>query len=462
MDDFETDHFPADDFEVDFSTLNADDDTASLQSSPGHALFRTPRARRLAVALGVLLVIALIAVSVPSLPGQALGLFASASTPTPVSKGVSSIVLFQPTSGTGWTQSSSGTGEGWNRAGPYDAAAIAFAPSAPATAYTCGQQHPPDGQPVPLMFGLSRDAGQTWQMLSTPATGVSCDLTVNPTNPQDVLLMASPDRCVSPAKLYRTFDGGAHWSLWSLPSPGPSQSAALLCSQWVWVGSTLIIAPMLSGDPTYRRLAISVDEQAFTWLSLQSLFAGVRGDPTITELLATSATLYALVGSQPDAKNCCWFMQSRDDGASWSPFNPKFQGQPVFLLRGTGADGKTLLGAIAPDETDPTNRVYLRSTDGGATWSALPPHPEGLLGSLMWATPDGATYAAFDQRFSGTGQTLYGIYKATPGAAGWGYVASEPPGGLLAVAWDAAGHPAALWGRVDAQDVTSGLERHQP
>jgi hypothetical protein len=448
MDNSEDRSFPADGFEVEVSRVGADD-ALPVESSPEHVLFRTSLARRLAVALGVLLMIALIVVSVPSLPGQVLGLFAAPAPPT--SEGSSSVSInLQLTSGTGWVTNNPTIGPGWTQAGPLYASGIAIAPSAPAAIYTCGQQSPSNGSLVPLILGTSKDGARTWQAFSTPAVGLFCDLTVNPMNPLDVLLIASPDNtCSAPSSLYRTFDGGAHWSHWSLP-----QAALSLCYQWAWAGSTLYLAPFLSNASTYQSLAVSVAGQPFVWANLQSLFANIPSAPTISELLGTTATLYALVGSQTDATACCWFMQSRDGGMSWERFAPTRQEQAVYLMRAS-LDGRTLLGQVVTSG----KRAYARSTDGGATWSNLPPLPTALIAGTMQVTPDGTVYADFDQNLSQAPDAAQlGIYAAAPGVSSWAYITTAPPDGVFVVSCDATGHPAALWGRVDWQQPTAGLE----
>ncbi|HEU5370535.1 MAG TPA: hypothetical protein VFU69_18830 [Ktedonobacterales bacterium] len=444
-----------DGFEIEISAIEPgqeDESSPITWTEPEQGLSRQARARRLALAASVVLVALLVTVSVPSLRGQALSLFGGASAPTPTP---------------GWFSYAPLTSQpspGWMLAGPRYATSLAFAPSNPSTAYACGLKQSTGNQPVPLIVSVSHNAGRTWHTLGSPAAGGFCNLSIDPTNAQDVMLIASPDnQCASPttSKLYRTFDGGAHWSLWSLPPVGPHQSSVLLCVQWAWVGSTLYIAPFLSGDAAFIRLAASVAGQAFDWLNPKGFFAGVHRNPAITELLATDTTLYALVGSQTDATNCCWFVQSRDAGVSWSRFTPKYQGRPVSLM-GTGADGRTLLGQITYPGP-PASQITELSADGGATWRALPPNPGNLIAGYLAAAPDGTLYAEFDQNFSNvsTGPQL-GIYKVVPGASAWSYVGSSPGAGWFIVAWDGAGRPTALWGSVNTAQMLPAIERHRP
>lgn len=462
MNDSEEGSFPGDDFEVEISAIGPEDGHASssiIEAPLQQGLSRRERARRLAFGSGALLVaLLLILVSVPSLRSQAFSFFGGAASPTPGFSSAPFTPQPQP-------------GQGWSLAGPSYASGIAFAPSAPETAYTCGALHRAgnQNQAVPLSVGVSYDYGHTWLTLSTPAIAVTCYLKINPTNAQDVVLMAIPcQQCASPqpSKLYRTFDGGKHWSDWSLPAPGPNQSADLLYTQWMWVGSTFFIAPYLAGDSGYVRLAASVDGRPFVWLKTKTLFAGAPADAGINSLYATSTTLYIEMGSRKSCPpTCSWFMQSRDKGASWSPFEPMFQGQPVFLLT-TGADGRTLLGQTVHYDA-PYSRIYRRSTDGGATWSALAPKPVELAARPIFEAPDGSIYAEFDKDAADPAITqspsaTVGIYALAPGAAAWRYVSPLPAGGWFIIAWDEGGHPSALWGPVDTNALVPGMERHQP
>lgn len=454
MNDSEEGPFSEDDLEVEISAIGPESEgkhAESVQIWPPRGLSRRQRVRRLAFGSGALMVALLILLgSVPALRSRALVLVGVAS-PTP---GLSySPLTPQPQ-----------PDRGWRLAGPRYASEIAGAPSAPATLYVCGVQQSSKDQPSTLLVGVSHDSGNTWQTFSPPARAMSCYLTVNPTNARDVVLTAfACVQCTPPqaSHVYRTFDGGKHWSAWSLPAPGPNQSADLWSVQWVWVGSTLFLAPILIGDSGFTRLAASVAGRPFVWLSTTALFAGAPADTGINGLYATSTTLTIELFSRTACQSdCFWYVQSRDDGVSWSPLNPMFQGQPVSLLA-TSADGRTLLGQVVHHDA-PYSRTYLRSTDGGATWSALSPRPTGLAAEFLYAAPDGSVYGSFEQdladpQYRQTLPAVVGIYALAPGATAWRYVSPFPKGGWFVVAWDARGHPSALWAPVD----TNVLERRQ-
>ena len=155
-------------------------------------------------------------------------------------------------------------GQGWMPAGPPWAQWIAFAPSDPRTAYLCGT--PTNNNPNrqgPVMLGLSLDSGRTWQKLATAILASACQVDVDPTDAQDVLLQV--EHCTtcstpSPAQVYRSLDGGRSWHLAALPPPPGSSSATYVAFQWAWQGSTLFIMPFFAGTQLRRLVAISVAE----------------------------------------------------------------------------------------------------------------------------------------------------------------------------------------------------------
>jgi len=122
------------------------------------------------------------------------------------------------------------------------------------------------------------------------------------------------------------------------------------------------------------------------------------------------------------------------------------------------APGAALLGIDARWNTPmPNTFPLLRSADGGATWQALPDLPSAMqINALVFETPDGTVYLTATGLNAGEG----GIYKLSPGASPWKLVSAVTPGDLrmMAVTWDANGHPATLWGLTQAHPNTSSAE----
>lgn len=359
-------------------------------------------------------------------------------------------------------------GQGWNPGGTPAAQDIAFAAGAPATAYDCGAPSlPPTMTPVPIAVASTADGGRTWHALPSPGAGVTCGITVNPTDAEDVVLMISPSSsfATAPIALYRSFDGGRTWARWSLPPRlGPRLGAAEY-AVWTWSGSTLFVAPYYPGTTGYLDLAASVAGQSFVWVQQNGLFRGAPSDAGIDQLLGTPDTLYVVLFSQNDCTPACTLVRaSHDGGASWSPYAPTFQGRRVNLIS-QSADGRTLFGSYFQDPAQAAEE-YVYSSDGGATWRQLTPFPAPSIASDIFATPDGTDYAVLDtdpEALDGTIEA--GVYRLSPGARGWSFIA--PPvdngSGPVVVSWNAAGHPLALWSNIHASiadGIQPGIQRH--
>ncbi len=361
-------------------------------------------------------------------------------------------------------------GAGWIPSGPSAAQRIIFAPGAPAIAYTCGAPGLSSlSDPVPIVVDISRDDGRTWQTLKTPALGTQCDLTVNPANWSDVVLVTIPSQAspsASALEIYRSFDGGATWRPWALPADPGRGTAHIIWYQWAWASTTLFVAPYVAGDRGSTRLAASVDQQPLAWVQQHGVFAGAPADASINDLIGTPTTLYVdLFRSSSCAPYCTRTMQTRDGGASWSQFTGQFQGQPVYLLQGQLAAGATpsLFGVVI-DPTDPSGvrRTYVHAEDGGVTWRPLVAPPSHLIITQLMPVPDGTLYAElypFPEY-----ATPPGIFVLVPGADAWRFVAPYPPsGGWITVRWDQQGHALALWGSLPSLGSgypQVGLETH--
>ena len=362
-------------------------------------------------------------------------------------------------------------GQGWSPAGPSWAQQIIFAPSQPRTAYVCGMPGNRDaGGQTPVAIGMSSDSGRAWQTITTRFTGDTCQMTVNPLDARD-LLMALGDciTCSSPVpmQLYRTFDGGQNWSLVQFPALGKSTPPQFAWYQWTWQGSVVFVIPFPLGTQPRDSVAISVAGGPFTWVNQAALLAQVPASMQINNIYATTNALYvdfSSFGPNDCIDDCMLTKVSADLGATWVDFRPRYHGQPVYLLDQSVnlADGQTLIGQVYPGPDDGT-RVYLRSDDGGATWSPLPSPPGGVVIGSLASTPGGIMY--IETWGYGGATALSAVYRLMPGAKAWVFIGALPNSGLpLAVSWDAQGSPLALWSGAGNPSPSQfgGLATHIP
>jgi hypothetical protein len=366
------------------------------------------------------------------------------------------------------------TGAGWEADGPAYALAIAFAESAPQIAYVCGPSTPGTGS-APISFGVSLDMGRTWKTLGTPATGADCDLTVDPDDAHDVVLVASSCpacRTPPPLAMYRTDDGGTTWQAWELPDNAMTGAQGFAAYYWTWSGSTLYLAPWGANETGSTRLAVSIGKQPFLWVNAGALFAGAPVGATIDGLIAGDGAIYALLQAPITCvQDCAQVIGSVDDGASWTLIAPMDAGRPVRLLQmqSSSPQGTTLYGQVFLN-AGAGARLYVRSTDGGASWEALPAFPDQLIAVDMLQVPDGTLYTELypaPSAHTATGGAGPGVYRLALGERHWTFVANFPgnAAGPLVVACGANGRPVALWGGAHAPTSAgpvAGLQRHTP
>jgi len=361
-------------------------------------------------------------------------------------------------------------GLGWIPAGPPDATAITFAPGAPDIGYSCGAARPSSQDaPAAIRVYESGDRGATWRPLDSPALGVSCDLSVDPTDARDVFLLASSCPACTPALplgLYRTRDGGRDWAAWPLPPYPSGDTYGVAALRWTWAGSAFFISLDVFGPSGSTGLVASVAGRPFRWLD-GGLFAGQPPDASISSLVATRTALYVLLSTPTECPpECGRVLLSRDLGSVWSPFAPTFRGHVVYLLQDqVSADGATLFGMILAGGgwDDPlAARTYVRSSDDGASWEPLPAPPGHLLIFRLYDPPDRRIYADLDDGVEPRSLPP-GVYALAAGAAAWTFVAPQPGGGQgwLAIARDEGGHATALWAGANPP-LQPGLEYHTP
>jgi hypothetical protein len=363
------------------------------------------------------------------------------------------------------------TGQGWTPVGPPWAQQIVFAPSAPGTAYTCGAPSSTNGYlQAPMALGVSQDAGRTWRTTATQALGALCQLDVDPTDARDLLLQI--ERCAAcmaapPTQFYRSLDGGQSWRLITLPPLAASSSATYTAYQWAWQGSALFVSPSGAGTSSSTLLAISLAEGPFSWVNTNALRAGVPPSFQLNTVYAAGGAVFAdLTGPAGCMGACEVVKRSADLGGSWSVFQPQYRGRAVSLLDQSVhiADGRTLVGQVFLG-VDENTRLYVSSSDGGATWAPLPSPPGGLVIAALASTPSGALYA--ETWSLGADAAPPGVYRLTPGASGWRLIGALPnSGSQLAVSWDDQGAPLALWSGASApqsaQTITAGIASHAP
>ncbi|HEX8036893.1 MAG TPA: hypothetical protein VF510_23750 [Ktedonobacterales bacterium] len=327
---------------------------------------------------------------------------------------------------------------GWMQTGAMTPDAVAVAPGTPGTVVTC------TGRTPHITLGISTDGGSTWKTQDTGISLARCmGLAVSPAGPNFIALYAGTCRSdcgLANVRLYFTTDAGAHWRQ---VTPTPDSDAGVIFG---WVGTTFFASAAPNGTPTAAKqfLAVSRDGVHFAWTSLPTALKQILSYGSTVVVVASSTGSCGLAASL-----CTDLYRSTDLGTSWSHITPMYQGINVHTVA-VVPGGSTLIGFDARAFADnPNFYPLLRSLDGGASWQPLPDMPKGKEAStdLPILTPDGTLYVFFCCGDS-SASVADGIYKLAPGSASWALVSPVVPASirLMAVSWDAQGHPAKLWG----------------
>lgn len=361
----------------------------------------------------------------------------TASGTTPMASPTSRVAVVPTPTGTSGPQQppASLSSLGWKQVGIPRADVVAVAPSAPGTLYTCSVA----SQGIAL--SISTDDGTTWHTVNTPTQAGRCvTLRVSPSDPQAVAFYAEtcPGDCgASGQVLDYTLDAGAHWTQAISTENGSSPI-------FDWIGTTLFVNEAPANTPSSRTqyLAASVNGSPFAWTSLPV---------APQQIFSNSTTLYVVAGSSATCSSstgCVDLYQSTNRGATWTHLTPSYNGfnvRPQALMPGSSV----LIGYDVRADNGPNTYPILRSTNGGASWQALPGAGANLqAGSDPLLTPNGTIYIYFDSASQG------GQYRLAPGASSWALVSAVVPVQVqvTAVSWDASGHPSALWGLGEAPD----------
>jgi photosystem II stability/assembly factor-like uncharacterized protein len=274
----------------------------------------------------------------------------------------------------------------------------------------------------------STDAGATWtQVLSgsfQPVVAVG---------PSDLYVAGGPVQDLAyPKQVFRSSDGGDHWSPLALSSPAPAVFA-----------SSLVEPSVVYGGASFG--VVKSSDAGATWgLTVEGLSAVAAvpvADPSNPSLV------YAASGGG--------LFRSGDGGGSWSLENPDPALRSVAIQPGTlslySLLGKSVDGGIswqpvafpAPNTSSPLaapvivpdspETMFLamggyppdpgqlfKSEDGGGSWAlALAPTASSYMGPVMVSGSGAEVYAPYSGRFS------FGFVKSNDGGTTWNDLATS-------------------------------------
>ncbi len=398
----------------------------------GHRRWTRPTASTWLATLAAALVITLFATLLyahsgrPSLPGS--------GTPTVNPIATNALTATASTTATATTPALGA----WTRVdavGNQGFPAIAFAPSQPARGYVISNGGNGGRSTSTVSIVVTSDAGRTWQVAGSPGiSGTSLSVSVDPTDPQDVVVVNNQTQ--NGIEIARSRDGGATWTK---PEVG-----ALAFDALGWAGSSLYVATQVTENPVSSQvnLYVSRNGQPFVRLDSNGVVSGITlQSPRI--ITGIGSTVFLQWGQiQPQAGETT--IVSHDNGQTWAPITFHDGSQIVHLLSTTPTVTGDALVMVGFYDSAITQVVVSR--DEGATWQRLPAVPVGVSYYMyVWVAPDGTAFAVSNTVFQQRNPD-HNIYTAKVGDGQWRVASVLPVDAMpLLVATDSNGHPTDFW-----------------
>jgi photosystem II stability/assembly factor-like uncharacterized protein len=331
----------------------------------------------------------------------------------------SSGLMHSSDGGLGW-QAATGAGAG------FDAVAVAYAHEGAPIAYAVEELR--DGRVI-----RSVDGGASWSLVGTlPAVTDQATIAVQ-AGDANMLLVGTN------VGIFRSIDGGATWA--ALPRSGalpdgPTRAVVLDATNpsLRWLVRDVFLAA--------ERLPDRTQDGGATWNT--SALAGriFAADPT------ASGHVFALSLFGP--------LQAPRSGVFWSidggtSFTAGVQtgvhgGASVAIVKGDAPQELHFFGTARPNPQTYVN-WFMRSTDGGVTWTDTPSPPSIVLSAS--STPAGVLYAGTDAPVG-----LSGLYRSTDNGATWSSVLIGDFSGAVTAVAVAPSNPSRLYAALDGNTQT--------
>jgi photosystem II stability/assembly factor-like uncharacterized protein len=275
----------------------------------------------------------------------------------------------------------------------------------------------------------STDAGRSWQHLGLEATRHIARISIDPRNPDEVLVAAmghaydaNPDRGV-----YRTTDGGRSWQkvLFTTPDLGaidivrqPSDPTVVYAALWSARRTPWSRYPPVqsAGGGIYKSQDGGASWQPLAGAGLPATISGRIG--LAVGYGAASSRLYALIDAEKPG-----LYRSDDRGATW-----EVVGTDPRIISRAWYFSELAVDPRNPDIVYAPNVGLNKSSDGGRTWTPIKGAPGGDDYHALWIDPNDS-----NRMITGVDQ---GASISVDGGATWSTWYNQPTAQFYHVAVD--------------------------
>lgn len=265
--------------------------------------------------------------------------------------------------------------------------AIQVAPSDPNVIYAGA------GDPIRGSLGngmwKSTDAGKTWQHIGLEDTVYICNIVVDPTDPNLVLVSALGDKTHHGGGVYRSMDGGQTWTNVLKPEgyDGARDLEYAFDDPSVMVAATQGTGTGRRGPPQGGNHAKVKPAEVFkstdegqTWTQIK--IPPFEGRVALAIAMHTKGRRMYIIGSL--LEHGSGLFRSDDGGATWK----HMAGKDIRIANGQGNySSGVFVDSQNPDIVYTMSTAMYRSTDGGVTFEAFKGAPGGEDYHKLWIDP---------------------------------------------------------------------------
>ncbi|HEX7737582.1 MAG TPA: sialidase family protein [Ktedonobacteraceae bacterium] len=254
-------------------------------------------------------------------------------------------------------------------------------------------------QPAPVSTRITSDP---WQTITAPAGQRILAHAVSPVDPATLYICAGDSAGAGQVRLWRTRDGGTHWSRLNVPDMAGSGCQIHIDSAQGQFLTVVVSGPNGGLTPCAGDTFLWSGNSGYNWQRISHPdFGKLSPEYSYCDLQVAAAHLYLWISyGSPSRKvpQVSMLERSDDAGTSWTEIDASLGHEILFVPPRIALDGKTLAVSVLPVRQSgyAGTSVLWTSHDAGQTWQEQGPVPGRTLVLAPRIQPaHGSTLAPF-------------------------------------------------------------------